>query len=71
VAVSVIAALLGAKAASSTDSIILVPGINRLEQAAVIAARAITVGVPFAPEKDGKVFLPWLLGAKSDVRPGR
>jgi hypothetical protein len=60
--VAVIAAALGAKAASSVDSILLVLGINRLAQAAVIAARAVAAGVPFSLEKDGKTFLPGLLG---------
>jgi hypothetical protein len=47
------------------------PSLNPASSRTHIATRAITVGVPFVPEKDGKVFLPWLLGDKSDVRPGR
>jgi hypothetical protein len=64
VVVTVVAVALGAKAASSTDSIILVLGVNRLAQAAVIAARAIAAGVPFAPEHDGKTLFPNVLGQR-------
>jgi hypothetical protein len=69
IVISVIAALLGAKIATSTDSVILVLGINRLAQAAVIAARAVAAGVPFSPEKDGKVFLPGLMAGQDDGSP--
>jgi hypothetical protein len=41
----------------ATSSLLLSLGINRLAQAAVIVPRAIAMGVPFAPEKDGKVFM--------------
>jgi hypothetical protein len=58
----VVALPLGAHAVSSLDSILLVLGINRLAQAAVIAARAISAGIPFAAEKDGRTFLPGLSG---------
>jgi hypothetical protein len=55
-----VAAAVGAKAASSPDSVLLTLGVNRLAQAAVIAARAMTAGVPFSAEKDGKTLLPGL-----------
>ncbi len=51
--VTVVAVPLGARAASSTASILLVLGTNRLAQAAVIAARAAAAGVPFAPRDGG------------------
>jgi hypothetical protein len=60
VAVEVVAAAVGAKATSSENSILLVLGINRLAQAAVIVARAVRADIPFAPEKDGKPFMPGL-----------
>jgi hypothetical protein len=31
--------------------------VNLLTQAAVITVRALSAGIPFAPEKDGKGFL--------------
>ncbi len=62
--VSAIALALGAKAATSVDSILLVLGLNRLAQAAIIAFRAVGAGVSFAPERDGKVFLAGVLGTK-------
>jgi hypothetical protein len=68
--VFVIAGVIGAKAATSLDSILLVLGLNRLAQATVIAARAVAAGVPFAPEKDGKTFLPGVLGARSSASTG-
>jgi len=63
---AVVAIPLGAHAIMSTDSILLVLGVNRLAQAAVIAYRARAAGIPFAPEKDGKTFLPGLLGQPAD-----
>jgi hypothetical protein len=66
-AVFVIASVIGAKAATSLDSILLVLGLNRLAQAAVIVARALAAGVPFTAEKDGKTFLPGILGAHSST----
>ena len=48
---------LHAHVAASSATLLLSLGVNRLAQAAVIVARAMTMGVPFAPEKDGKVFM--------------
>jgi hypothetical protein len=48
VAVVAAAHVLGAHAASSTDSVFLALGINRLAQAAMIAARASRAGLPLA-----------------------
>jgi hypothetical protein len=58
VAVIAVAVLLGAKNASSTDVIVFVLGVNRLAQAGIITVRAMAAGIPFAPEKDGRVFGP-------------
>jgi hypothetical protein len=52
VLVTVIAVAIGAHVATSTDSIILALGINRLAQAGVITLRAMAAGIPFAPEQD-------------------
>jgi hypothetical protein len=57
VAIIVVASGLHAHVVASTAPILLTLGINRLGQAAVIAARSISAGIPFAPEKDGQVFL--------------
>jgi hypothetical protein len=46
----------GAHVAASTTPLLFTLGLNRLGQAAVIAARAMAAGIPFAPEKDGRVF---------------
>ena len=63
VVISVIAFSLHAHIASSTDSMLLVLGINRLAQAGVIVARAVSARIPFAPEKDGRTFMPELFGS--------
>jgi hypothetical protein len=57
VAMTVIADGLHARLAASTACVLLLLGINRLGQGAVVTARALAAGVPFAPEKDGTVFL--------------
>ncbi len=45
------------------SSILFALAINRLAQAAVIGIRAYAAGIPFAPEKDGQVFLGHLFQA--------
>jgi hypothetical protein len=57
VVIMVIAAKCGAHVAASTTPLLFTLGLNRLAQAAVIAARAMAAGIPFAPEKDGRTFL--------------
>jgi hypothetical protein len=57
VGLDVIASAAHAHVAASTASILLVLGVNRLTQAAVITVRALSAGIPFAPEKDGRGFL--------------
>jgi hypothetical protein len=42
--------------ATGTTAILLMLGLNRAAQAVVVAPRAISAGIPFAPEKDGSVF---------------
>jgi hypothetical protein len=48
---------LHAHVAASAATLLLSLGVNRLAQAGVIAVRAMAMGVPFAPEKDGKAFM--------------
>jgi hypothetical protein len=49
-----------AHVAASTSTVVLMLGINRLGQAAVVGSRAVVAGIPFAPEKDGQTFLAGL-----------
>lgn len=51
---------LDAKVAAGSAVILLMLGINRLGQVAVIVPRAMSSGTPFAPEKDGSTFLAQL-----------
>ena len=46
----------GAHVAAGTTAILLILGLNRAAQALVVVPRAISAGIPFAPEKDGTVF---------------
>lgn len=48
---------LHAHLAASSATLLLSLGANRLAQAAVVVIRAKAMGVPFAPEKDGRVFM--------------
>jgi hypothetical protein len=57
VLVMVLATGMHAHVAASTATLLLSLGINRVAQAAVIVPRAMAMGVPFAPEKDGKSFM--------------
>lgn len=50
--------------AASSATILLMLGINRLGQAAVVVPRALSAGIPFAPEKDGTVFLAGLTSGR-------
>lgn len=53
----VIADGMHAHVAASSATLLFGLGVNRLAQAAVILPRAMAMGVPFAPEKDGNVFM--------------
>jgi hypothetical protein len=46
-----------ASVAASASTLLLSLGVNRLAQAAVVVPRAMAMGIPFAPEKNGKVFM--------------
>jgi hypothetical protein len=60
VATTVVANSLDAKLAAAGSTILLMLGINRLAQAAVVVPRAARAGIPFATEKGGRQFLPAL-----------
>jgi hypothetical protein len=50
--------------AAGTTAILLMLGLNRAAQALVVVPRAIAAGIPFAPEKDGRVFgASWFSGS--------
>jgi hypothetical protein len=59
---TVIAHIVGAKVAGSSAPIIMLLGINRLGQAAIVLRHALVSGIPFAPEKDGRSFLSGQIG---------
>jgi hypothetical protein len=67
---TVIAHVVGAKVAGSSAPIIMLLGINRLGQAAVVMRHALATGIPFAPEKDGRSFLSGQIGGAAS-RPER
>ena len=66
VLVMVLAAKSGAHVAASTTPLLFTLGLNRLGQAAVIATRAMSAGIPFAPEKDGRTSLSGSNGRSRD-----
>jgi hypothetical protein len=61
-----------AHVAASSSTLLFGLGLNRLAQAAVVVPRAMSMGVPFAPEKDGSSFLSGLFdkGGAQPVRGG-
>jgi hypothetical protein len=61
---TVIALAVGAKVAGSSAPIIMLLGINRLGQAAIVMRQALATGIPFAPEKDGRSFLSGFLSGQ-------
>jgi hypothetical protein len=67
---TVIALAVGAKVAGSSAPIIMLLGINRLGQAAIVMRHALATGIPFAPEKDGRSFLSDQIGGAASRRPG-
>jgi hypothetical protein len=68
---TVIALAVGAKVAGSSAPIIMLLGINRLGQAAIVMRHALATGIPFAPEKDGRSFLSGQLGGAASHLPGQ
>jgi hypothetical protein len=57
VLVMLVATGMHAHVAASAATLLLSLGINRLAQAVVIVPRAMAMGIPFAPEKNGRVFM--------------
>jgi hypothetical protein len=68
---TVIALAVGTKVAGSSAPIIMLLGINRLGQAAIILRHALATGIPFAPEKDGRSFFSGQIGGAASRPPGR
>ena len=68
--ITVIALAVGAKVAGSSAPIIMLLGINRLGQAAIVLRHALATGIPFAPEKDGRSFLSGQIGGAASRPPG-
>ncbi len=69
--IMVLAAKSGAHVAASTTPLLFTLGLNRLGQAAVIAARAMAAGIPFAPERDGRTFLSGAFDGRDRDASGR
>ena len=65
-----VAAGMHAHVAASSSTLLFSLGVNRLAQAAVIVPRAMAMGVPFAPEKDGSTFLAGLFNGGGARQPG-
>jgi hypothetical protein len=70
---TVIALAVGAKVAGSSAPIIMLLGINRIGQAAIVMRHALATGIPFAPEKDSSSFLSGLgkITSPGSRSPGR
>jgi hypothetical protein len=62
VVLDIVASGMGAHLAAGTAPILLMLGINRLAQAAVVAPRAMAAGIPFTPEKNGSTFFAGAFG---------
>jgi hypothetical protein len=69
VAVTGIADASGAKVAAASSTVLLMLGINRLAQAAVMLVRATSSGTPFAPEKDGRQLFANLTSSSRPSAP--
>ena len=67
---TVIALAVGAKVAGSSAPVIMLLGITRLGQAAVVMRHALATGIPFAPEKDGRPFLSGRVGGAASRPAG-
>lgn len=61
-----IASAMHAHIAASSSTLLFSLGVNRLAQAALLVPRAMSLGVPFAPEKDGRSFLSGTVGRPRD-----
>ena len=70
-ALTALAGAAGAHVAASSAPVVLLLGVNRLGQAALIGLRAYGAGIPFAPERDGRVFLAARTGGPAERGRGR
>jgi hypothetical protein len=70
IAMTLVADGLDAKLAAATSTILLMLGINRLGQALVLVPRARSARIAFAPERNGRPFLPALTGT-GNIADGR
>jgi hypothetical protein len=68
---TLIALAVGAKVAGSSTPIIMLLGINRIGQAAIVMRHALATGIPFAPEKDGTSFLSGQIAGMASRPPDR
>jgi hypothetical protein len=68
--VTLIALAVGAKVAGSSAPIIMLLGISRPGQAAIVMRHALATGIPFAPEKDGTSFLSGQISGMGSRPPG-
>lgn len=59
-----------AKVAASSAPILLLLGVNRLGQAAIVMLHAMATSTPFAPEKDGRSFLASTIQRPYDPKLG-
>jgi hypothetical protein len=67
---TLIALAVGAKVAGSSTPIIMLLGINRIGQAAIVMRHALATGIPFAAEKDGTSFLSGQISGMASRPPG-
>jgi hypothetical protein len=68
---TVIALAVGAKVAGSGTPMLMLLGINRIGQAAIVMRHALATGIPFAPEKDGTSFLSGQIGGAASLSRGQ
>jgi hypothetical protein len=62
-----LAVALGASAAAATTTILLMLGLNRLGQAAVIVLRAQAAGIPFTPEEPSREGYAGIVDARGSL----
>ena len=67
---TLLALAVGAKVAGSSTPIIMLLGINRIGQAAIVMRHALATGIPFAAEKDGTSFLSGQISGMASRPPG-
>ena len=71
VLIMVLAARTGAHVVASATPLLFTLGLNRLGQSAVIVARAMRAGIPFAPEQDRSTFMAGAFRGRDRDASGR